>query len=59
MHEGRVHSACGAIGGCVIVADGESSITAEVYEEALGRWRRLPCSLPHNAGFMWMGSALM
>jgi hypothetical protein len=29
-----------------------------VYEEALGRWRRLPCSLPDDAGVARMGSAL-
>jgi hypothetical protein len=54
MHEARFGVACAAVGGCVIVA---SKKTAEVYEEALGRWRRLPCSLPH--GICWMGSALM
>jgi hypothetical protein len=48
MHESRRRFACAAIGGCVIVAGGNGSITAEVYEEALGRWRRLPCSLPHG-----------
>jgi hypothetical protein len=57
MHEARRLFACAAIGGCVVVAGGLGSITAEVYEEALGRWRRLPCNLPyHDEG---MGSALM
>jgi hypothetical protein len=63
MHEARRYVACAAIGGCVLVAGGEDSITAEVYEEALGRsWRRLPCSLPHDGELFeyWgMGSALM
>ena len=59
MHEARKAFACAAIGGCVVVAGGPGSITAEVYEEALGRWRRLPCSLPHNNRLVWMGSALM
>jgi hypothetical protein len=51
--------ACAAIGGCVIVAGGFGSTTVEVYEEGLGRWRRLPCNLPDNAGTRWMGSALL
>jgi hypothetical protein len=59
MHEARHAFACAAIGGCVIVAGGRNSITAEVYEEALGRWRRLPCSIPHDARLYLMGSALM
>jgi hypothetical protein len=59
MHEAREYFACAAIGGCVIVAGGWNSITAEVYEEALGRWRRLPCSLPHDGKLYWMGIALM
>jgi hypothetical protein len=37
MHEERHAFACAAIGGCVIVAGGDGLITAEVYEEALGR----------------------
>jgi len=36
MHEARCEFACAAIGGCVIVAGGWGSITAEVYEERLG-----------------------
>jgi hypothetical protein len=44
---------------CVVVAGGNVGGTVEVYEEALGRWRRLPCSFPHDAGVGWMGSALM
>jgi hypothetical protein len=59
MHESRRFFTCAAIGGCVIVAGGEDSITAEVYEEALGRWRRLPCSLPHGGFVFAMGGALM
>jgi len=57
MHEPRRRFACAAVGGCVIVAGGVGSKTAEVYEEELGRWRRLPCSLPHDIG--WMGGTLM
>ncbi len=59
MHTARVGFACAAIGGCVFVAGGADSITAEVYEEALGRWRRLPCSLPRDNRLVLMGSALM
>jgi hypothetical protein len=59
MHEPRRGFACVAIGGCVIVAGGVGSTTAEVYEEGLGRWRRLPCSLPHNSQLNMTGSTLM
>jgi hypothetical protein len=59
MHEPRCSFACAAIGGCVIVAGGVGSTTAEVYEEGLGRWRRLPCSLPHDSQLYMTGSALM
>jgi hypothetical protein len=60
MREARDGFACAAIGGCVIVAGGVGLITSEVYEEALGRWRRLPCDIPCDANqFCWMGSALM
>ena len=59
MHEARENVACAAIGGCVVVAGGYASITAEVYEEALGRWRRLPCNLPHDGQLFGMGSALL
>jgi hypothetical protein len=59
MHEPRHGFVCAAIGGCVIVAGGLASTTAEVYEEGLGRWRRLPCSLPHHGQLCWTGSAMM
>ena len=54
MHEGRRSFVCTSIGGCVIAAEGRcrdsdttegNSYTTEVYEEALGRWRQLPCYL--------------
>jgi hypothetical protein len=61
MRVARDGFACAAIGGCVIVAGGidSSMAAAEVYEEALGRWRRLPCKLPHDTmlRLSWMGSA--
>jgi hypothetical protein len=59
MHEPRCGFACVAIGGCVIVAGGVGSTTAEVYEEGLRRWRRLPCGHPHGSQLSFMGSALM
>jgi hypothetical protein len=60
MHDARHGPACAAIGGCVIVAGGDGLVTAEVYEEALGRWRRLPCDLPYDTELSCMhGSASM
>ena len=59
MHEPRRGFACVEIGGCVIIAGGEGLTTAELYEEGLGRWRRLPCSLPHNSQLSWMGGELL
>jgi len=59
MHEPRYGFACVAIGGCVIVAGGVGSTTAEAYEEGLGLWRQLPSSLPHDGQLFMMGSALM
>jgi|AntAceMinimDraft_1070359.scaffolds.fasta_scaffold04707_2 hypothetical protein len=36
------------------------STTAEVYEEGHGRWRRFPCSLPHNSQQLhYMGSMMI
>jgi hypothetical protein len=64
MHEARYLFACVAVEGCVIVAGGRNSISevtqsVEVYEEALGRWRRLPCSLAIDVGRSSMSSALL
>jgi hypothetical protein len=60
MRETRCYFVCVAVGGCVIVAGGTGSTTAvEVYEEALGRWRRLPCNLPHEGHLHCLGSALL
>ena len=63
MHVARMRFACESVDGCVIVAGGlglnrERLTTLEVYEEALGRWRRRPCNLHDNAGLI-MGSALV
>jgi hypothetical protein len=46
LHDVWSAFACELIGGCVIIAGGNLSITTEVYEEALGRWRLLPCDVP-------------
>jgi hypothetical protein len=60
MHVARKFFACTAIGGCVVVAGGSGTITTEMHQEARGRWRRLPCSLPHHdVSACAMGSALM
>jgi hypothetical protein len=40
-------------------AGGRGCFTAEVYEEALGRWRRLPCNLPESAGSWGMDNAIL
>ena len=57
MHDARYHFACAAVAGCVIVAGGYGHSSAEVYDEVLGRWLRLPRDLPHN--LYGMGSALL
>jgi len=59
MHEARRGFACAPIGGCVIVAGGAGLTSSEVYEEGLGRWRRLPCSLPFDTELCSAGSAAM
>jgi len=59
IHEPRCGFVCASISGCVIVAGGVGSTTAEVYEEGLGRWRRLPCSFPYGRQLYMTGSSLM
>ena len=60
MQEARFGFACAVLGGCVIVAGGTSaSQTVEVYEEALRRWRRLPCRLPHAQGLYCTGTSTL
>jgi hypothetical protein len=61
MREAQRGLTWAAVGGCVVVAGGTSgcSSSVEVYEEALGRWRRLPCSLPHEGVLYRAGSALI
>jgi hypothetical protein len=66
MHDSRAHFACAAVAGCIIVAGGLGAgggyperKSAEVYDEVLGRWLRLPHDLPHDGGLLLMGSALL
>jgi hypothetical protein len=59
MHDPRDSFACAAVAGCVIVAGGWDRISAEVYDEVLGRWLLLPCDLPHDGWLGYMGSALL
>jgi hypothetical protein len=58
MHDSRAHIACGAVAGCVIVAGGYRK-SAEVFDEVLGWWLRLPHDLPYSGGLHDMGSALL
>jgi hypothetical protein len=57
MHDARAHSACQAVAG------GNGRKSAEVYDEELNRWLRLPCDLPHDLpheGWLAeMGSAVL
>jgi hypothetical protein len=59
MHDAREHFACGAVAGCVIVAGGRGIKSAEVYDEELNRWLRLPCDLPYESELAGMGSAVL
>ena len=67
MHEARSHFACAAVAGCIIVVGGctrtpngvDHLRSAEVFDEVLGRWLRLPCDLPYYTGLMGLGSALL
>jgi hypothetical protein len=57
MHDARALFACGAVACCVIVAGGIGFKSAELYDEELNRWLRLPCDLPSFPSFM--GSAVL
>jgi hypothetical protein len=60
LHERWSWFKCAAIGVCIIVASGAVSNSAEeVYEEGLGRWRRLLWITPHDSKLLSMGSVLM
>jgi hypothetical protein len=58
MHDSRDRFACVAVAGCIIVAGGRHCQSAEVFDEALGRWLRLPHDLPY-VGQRGMSSALL
>ena len=60
MHDPRCSFACTAVAGCIIVAGGDpEGKSAEVYDDMLDRWLRLPHDLPHDGGLSLMGSALL
>jgi hypothetical protein len=60
MHNSQSRFACVAVAGCIIVAGGyPHGRSAEVFDEALGRWLWLPCALPHAGGLILMESALV
>jgi hypothetical protein len=59
MHDARQYFACRAVAGCVIVAGGIGLKSAEMYDEELNRWLRLPCDLPCGSSLAFMGSAVL
>jgi hypothetical protein len=60
MHKSRAYFACVTVAGCVIIAGGHPQRkSAEVFDEVLGRWLRLPHDLPYSGGLYDMGSALL
>ena len=59
MHVARIHFACGSVAGCVIVVGGRGIKSAELYDEELNRWLRLPYDLPHVGELSGMGSAVL
>jgi len=60
MHDTRTDFACTAVARCIVVAGGwPQRKPAEVYDEVLGRWLRLPHDLPQNGGLHNTGSALL
>jgi len=59
MHDARTGFACAAVAGCVIVVGGHGLKSAEVFDEVLDRWLRLPCDLPIDGQLRAMGGALL
>ena len=68
MRGARSYFACAAVAECIVVAGGACCTplaglvylrSAEVFDEVLGRWLRLPCDLPYDDGVCAMGSALL
>jgi hypothetical protein len=58
MHDARTVFACAAMAGCIFVAGGRNRQSAEVYDEVLGRWLRLPSDLPDPCE-LGVGGALL
>ena len=60
-HQRAADPSHSAVVGKVAGNDGDliALTSVEVCEEALGRWRRLPCDLPHDGGVGWFRGALM
>jgi hypothetical protein len=58
MHDARMDFACAAMAGCIFVAGGRDRQSAEVFDEVLGRWLRLPRDLP-RVGHVGMSGALL
>jgi len=59
MHDARILFASSAVAGCVIVVGGRGLKSAEVFDEVLDRWLRLPCDLPLDSQLHFMGGALL
>jgi hypothetical protein len=61
MHDARTRFACAAMAGCIVVAGGKGCQSAELYDEVLGRWLRLPRDLPYvsSMGMSGMSGALL
>jgi len=59
MHDARSFCAGAAVAGCIIVAGGQGLNSAEVFDEVLDRWLRLPYDIPLGGGLFAMGIALL
>jgi len=59
MHDSRVNFAGAAMAGCIVVAGGQGLKSAEVFDEVLDRWLRLPYDIPLDGGLCFMGSTLL
>jgi hypothetical protein len=59
MYEARDWFACAAVAGCIIVAGGHEISSAELFDEGLNRWFRLPVALPTHYGLIHMGCVLL
>jgi hypothetical protein len=58
MHDARMDFACATMAGRIFVAGGQDRQSAEVYDEVLGRWLRLPRDLPHVSRIGMSGALL-